>query len=62
MTFGFDAIDKRFRPKEPLKLECVDCGETPDNVARRPGLRDEPLLCDTCATQRQIDEWGGHGK
>lgn len=28
MTWGFDAIDRRFRPAEPVRLQCLNCETT----------------------------------
>ena len=29
---GFDRIDRQFRPKQPIRLECVNCGHAGEGV------------------------------
>lgn len=50
---GFDRIDRQFRPKPPIKLECQWCQSTDDSVkARKHPSYEEPfVICDRCAGQ-----------
>lgn len=45
---GFDDIDRKYRPKEPIKLECVDCGSTQDVVTRNMPKDEKIPLCYKC--------------
>jgi hypothetical protein len=56
---SFDAIDRRFRRPEPIRLECTECGGT-NGTATRVDLPDEPVLCDQCAYHARINSmWAG---
>jgi hypothetical protein len=47
MGFGFDDIDKKFRPKEPIKLECVGCGTT-EGIRMTELYGEKQELCPDC--------------
>lgn len=48
---GFEAVDRQFCPKAPIKLECEWCQSTDDTVRARPHpAYEQPfVLCDPCA-------------
>ncbi len=54
MGFGFDAIDKQFRPKK-IVLECVDCPSTTD-VKTHSLAGEEPALCEACVERRTTEQ------
>lgn len=57
---GFDAIDRQFRRKEPIKLECTDCNGTADVTMRKYyGLPDLIPLCAKCCDIRENEIWYG---
>lgn len=57
---SFDAIDRQFRRKEPIKLECTGCSRTTSDVRTRHGIEDEPVLCDACHAVKLAEIWGGY--
>lgn len=48
---AFDRIDKQYRTKQPIKLECQRCAEPKPDVTHRYGswfVADMNILCDVC--------------
>lgn len=55
---GFDFVDKKFRPKEPIRLECQCCEKPGPTVVYRQG--EGVVLCDDCYNEwskQQPDFW-----
>lgn len=60
---GFDDIDKKFRPKALIELECEDCQAVGDILHAAHSEREGgAMLCPTCRTKHadRLDElWAG---
>lgn len=56
----FDAIDRKYRRKAPIALECTECECTTPDVRTRQGIEDDPVLCDACHAVKLAESWGGY--